>query len=384
MHPFSSNVKARCAIMHLRKFASTWWRMEEEKLQVSIDTISWELFLESFKDRFMSDQWRQGRAEELHHLKQNNMLVEDYERKFYELKPFSGYKEDGPMLVQHFIRGFNGHIFGDVAVFEPKSLRDAIAKAFLVERNVNLSLGGHSDNRGGHFSHKKKSQNYNQSGRKFQYQQNHGNSRTQQKYTPQPSQNSQNINKGSYQQSSAPSTRNFVRNTGCYSCGQHGHIAVHCPQRTKSLANQNQAASEPIVGNASQSHRIFAEIEQKQTDHQGTIIETTSSLKGKTISILFDSGAIDSFISPSLVEKCGLVAKGQGVKWRHEISTIIVEVDLKSKILNALPLDDWYQEVRSEIASGRTLEGRYTGYTMDIDGLLRCMGRIYVPPSDGL
>lgn len=29
MHPYGSNTRARCAIMHLRGFSSTWWRLEE-------------------------------------------------------------------------------------------------------------------------------------------------------------------------------------------------------------------------------------------------------------------------------------------------------------------------------------------------------------------
>lgn len=46
---------------------------------------------------------------------------------------------------------------------------------------------------------------------------------------------------------------------------------------------------------------------------------------------------------------------------RHELSTVTLEVDLRTHILSALPANTWYQEVSSEIASSRALEGRYTG-----------------------
>ena len=59
--------------------------------------------------------------------------------------------------------------------------------------------------------------------------------------------------------------------------------------------------SEPTVGDAGRSHRIFVEIENHQAKHQGTIVEATGTLYGISSSILFDSGALDSFISPSLV-----------------------------------------------------------------------------------
>ena len=47
--------------------------------------------------------------------------------------------------------------------------------------------------------------------------------------------------------------------------------------------------------------------------------------------------------------------------------------------MEALPSDTWYQEVRVEIESRCTLEGRFLGYMLESDGLLRHMGRIYVP-----
>ena len=45
-------------------------------------------------------------------------------------------------------------------------------------------------------------------------------------------------------------------------------------------------------------------------------------------------------------------------------------VDLWSFILEALPSDTWYQEVRAEIKSRCTLEGRFLGYMLEFDGLL--------------
>ena len=54
-------------------------------------------------------------------------------------------------------------------------------------------------------------------------------------------------------------------------------------------------------------------------------------------------------------------------------------MDLRGHILEVLPSDTWYQEVRVEIESGRTLEGRFLGYSLEFDGLLRHLGHIYVP-----
>lgn len=50
--------------MHLRGFGSLWWDQKLEKLGLDISLITWELFVEHFKERFMSEYWRQARAEE--------------------------------------------------------------------------------------------------------------------------------------------------------------------------------------------------------------------------------------------------------------------------------------------------------------------------------
>lgn len=70
MHQCSTNTKVRCAILHLHDFATTWWHMEEQKLHLDIATISWKLFLEQFHARFLSDHWRQKKANEFHDLRQ--------------------------------------------------------------------------------------------------------------------------------------------------------------------------------------------------------------------------------------------------------------------------------------------------------------------------
>ena len=63
---------------------------------------------------------------------------------------------------------------------------------------------------------------------------------------------------------------------------------------------------------------------------------------------------------------------------RHVVSSMTLSVNLRNQILQALPTDSWYQEVCREIDSGRPLEGKFSGYVLESDGLLRFLGRIYV------
>lgn len=62
-----------------------------------------------------------------------------------------------------------------------------------------------------------------------------------------------------------------------------------------------------IVGDLDRSHRVFLVFNRFQVEHQAIVIEATSMMRGSSVTILFDLGPIDSFISPFLVECCGLV-----------------------------------------------------------------------------
>ena len=53
---FDSNVKTRYVITNLEYFAVTWWNIEENKLGVDMNIITWELFLENFCDRFLPEE----------------------------------------------------------------------------------------------------------------------------------------------------------------------------------------------------------------------------------------------------------------------------------------------------------------------------------------
>jgi hypothetical protein len=62
------------------------------------------------------------------------------------------------------------------------------------------------------------------------------------------------------------------------------------------------------MGRSSSSHKIYAAVNNRQAKHQSTVVESSGMLNHVNVKILFDSGATDSFISPSALEKSGLAA----------------------------------------------------------------------------
>jgi hypothetical protein len=62
------------------------------------------------------------------------------------------------------------------------------------------------------------------------------------------------------------------------------------------------------MGRASSSHHIYAVVNNRQAEHQSTVVESAGTLNHINVNILFNSGATYSFISPSTLEKSGLAA----------------------------------------------------------------------------
>ena len=57
---------------------------------------------------------------------QSGSTVETYERRFYELKKYSGWSENDKAMIQHFIRGLMPKIREEVRTFKPVSMQEAL------------------------------------------------------------------------------------------------------------------------------------------------------------------------------------------------------------------------------------------------------------------
>ena len=60
--------------------------------------------------------------------------------------------------------------------------------------------------------------------------------------------------------------------------------------------------SKPTMGDVCRSHRVFVAVDKHQIEHQGALVEAIGMLHGISSTILFDLGALVSFISPSLIQ----------------------------------------------------------------------------------
>jgi hypothetical protein len=63
----------------------------------------------------------------------------------------------------------------------------------------------------------------------------------------------------------------------------------------------------------------------------------------------------------------------------HGFSLVTLKVNLRECVLEQLLGDSWYLKVTSTLQSGRQLDPKYEGYSLEVDGLLRYQGRMYIP-----
>jgi hypothetical protein len=60
-------------------------------------------------------------------------------------------------------------------------------------------------------------------------------------------------------------------------------------------------------------------------------------------------------------------------------SLVALKVNLRERVLMQLLRDSWYLKVTSNLHSGRQLDKKYEGYRLEVDGILRYRGRMYIP-----
>eukprot|EP00253_Pinus_taeda_P019990 PITA_19990 len=98
----------------------------------------------------------------------------------------------------------------------------------------------------------------------------------------------------------------------CLGCGGP-HYIKNCPQRkgTEQLSQIHKASTVGKVGRS--IPRINVALEDRQAEYQPTMVEFEGKISNLTISVLIDPGAMLSYVSPKVVERCNL----QSIKFKN-------------------------------------------------------------------
>jgi hypothetical protein len=326
LRDYASNSKAKIAIFQLRDSALNWWGNLERQLHLTPNTVSWELFEERFRRKYLPAYYEEQQVGAFHALIQGNKTVEEYEIRFMELVKYVSYMDSDQRQAERFIYGLNPRIRAMVRMWKPSSVAEAVESARYVEEHMNLTGGARST-----FPHRpgfvgKTPRTFPRGGgsRPPPY----GNrfaprtvaagismatsaasrSTPTVQTGPRPYQGTVSRGRGSRGRNSF---RNQSHNSApvqsriaCWRC-EGPHYERDCPELQSGFVHREGKAP---MGRASSSHHIHAAVNNRQAEHQSTVVESSGTLNHINVKILFDSGATDSFISPSALEKSGLAA----------------------------------------------------------------------------
>jgi hypothetical protein len=141
LRDYASKSKAKITIFQLRDRALNWWGNLEIQLHLTPDTVSWELFEERFRRKYLPAYYEGQQAGAFHALIQGNKTVEEYEIRFMELVKYVSYMDNDQRQAERFIYGLNPKIRAMVQMWKPSSVAEAVENERYAKEHMNI-IGG--------------------------------------------------------------------------------------------------------------------------------------------------------------------------------------------------------------------------------------------------
>lgn len=299
------------AIYQLQGDAEFWWSATQTMLEARGEVITWIVFKTHFLEKYFPVSARQAKESEFFKLYQGGMSVPEYAAKFESLAKYCKYLQMNPdeeWKCRKFEEGLRYEVKESVFPLGISSFSYLIDKSKAIEdmKRAQRARNSGNFNRGG-------------IGRGGPIQQQRGPMVPQKPYT-RPAQPLRigGSGGGGYRPSQQQQLtlrcwkcgRNHLTNdcslSGqiCFNCGKAGHLIKDCkvPKKFGQVGQgSNVGVQKPMT-----SGRVFtlSGVEASESDD---LIQEEGEMEGKSLNVLFDSGATHSFISNNCVKNLDLV-----------------------------------------------------------------------------
>jgi hypothetical protein len=141
LRDYASTSKVKITIFQLRDNALNWWGNLERQLHLTPNTVSWELFEERFRRKYLPTYYEEHQVGAFHALVQGNRTVEEYEIRLMELVKYVSYMDNDQRQEKHFVYGLNPKIRAMVQMWKSSSLAEAVENVCYAEEHMNLTRG---------------------------------------------------------------------------------------------------------------------------------------------------------------------------------------------------------------------------------------------------
>jgi hypothetical protein len=118
----------------------------------------------------------------------------------------------------------------------------------------------------------------------------------------------------------------------CWGCGEE-HLLRDCPHRKQNNRRVYNVQEATTVNDVARSMpQIYAALDNRQDDHQASVVEMEGMISNHPVSILIDPGSNLSYVSPQTVEKCKLQQVKHVKSWLVQLAT-----GTKRKVTEVIP-----------------------------------------------